>query len=633
MMEIKSKLLNDAAWKDLAAKNKVKDNGLQKALEKLKRAGDDKYDEQEKALDEITKVIAALKKDKAVIAASAASKYLVQMQADAESAARDVTKSRSEHEKSQKAKADTEKKAAQAAQVDDEDDDELTPELLTTKLKPLLKMVAKGETMHALVAKSGKQVKVLLSRKPIPPARRKVLSDELGGGSTKFYPGVCALEDGAMTFALKAEVAGMSKLVKLALLEQTGLRLNKIKCRGEDGDDHDDDETERPIIAATSRADEQAQAGPATVSRMPPAASAAGTAQAAKPPLGTAATFAPGGSAGAAPLSADLAGDDLMPQLPAVDMPDEDIAAEIMDKQLKILDSWKSALKIFFTTMTSSADAEAKPNYQNAMISYVTDKLIGEMVKRAPGMSEINALAKAMEGEYKRAAAASASATLRDFVNQQERAVDSAGRAIVGQRNAFIAAVRTRRVAAGIDERGQPAGSAKGGKGGGKGGHVEVNPPQLEAWSMMRMNLMDMLDAVNKVYADSTAEKLMKVLSEGWIAQGTTYAGMGQRVPAVIIIRLNPDRSLRNAHIEGSGGQKLAEELLKEFPEGVDVFGFNTRRRVVHYADNGWPQTTLELDANNRDLSRGALIEGDTGGLYKYVMSHRLPPTKELTGD
>ncbi len=87
--------------------------------------------------------------------------------------------------------------------------------------------------MHALLAKSGKQVVVMLSRKPIPPARRKMLAEQLGGGSTKYYPGTCSLESGATTFALKAEVAGMSKLVKTALLQQTGLRMNKIKCRGE----------------------------------------------------------------------------------------------------------------------------------------------------------------------------------------------------------------------------------------------------------------------------------------------------------------------------------------------------------------------------------------------------------------
>jgi hypothetical protein len=49
------------------------------------------------------------------------------------------------------------------------------------------------------------------------------------------------LEAGVTTFTLAAEVAGLSKLVKLALLEQTGLRINKLKCRGEDGDDDDED--------------------------------------------------------------------------------------------------------------------------------------------------------------------------------------------------------------------------------------------------------------------------------------------------------------------------------------------------------------------------------------------------------
>jgi peptidoglycan hydrolase-like protein with peptidoglycan-binding domain len=53
------------------------------------------------------------------------------------------------------------------------------------------------------------------------------------------------LEAGATTFVLKAEVAGMSKLIKAALLEQTGLRVTKVKCRGDDGDD-DDEESGQP---------------------------------------------------------------------------------------------------------------------------------------------------------------------------------------------------------------------------------------------------------------------------------------------------------------------------------------------------------------------------------------------------
>ena len=228
-----SKFLSDGGWKDIAAKNNVKDNGLLKKLADFKKVGDGKHDEGLKVLDEALKLATQLKKDKKT--APAAVKYLDELTAAVEAATRELSKAKGEADKA--AKAEAEKKPEE-----DDAEEAQASELLTTKLKPLLREVAKGERMHALVAKSGKQVVVMLSRKPIPPARRKMLADELGGGSTKYYPGHCVLEAGATTFVLKAEVAGMSKLIKLALLEQTGLRLSKIKCRGEDGDDDDGDE-------------------------------------------------------------------------------------------------------------------------------------------------------------------------------------------------------------------------------------------------------------------------------------------------------------------------------------------------------------------------------------------------------
>jgi hypothetical protein len=235
-----SKFLTDGGWKDVAAKNNVKDNGLLKKLADFKRVDDDKHDDALKLLDEMLKLASQLKKDKKT--PPAAAKYLDELVSAAETAVRDVAK---EKVKADKAKAEAEKKAHAEAAKKSKDDEEETEasELLTTKLKPLLRLVTKGEKMHALVAKSGKKVVVLLSRKPIAPSRRKILADELGGGSTKYYPGHCDLEAGVTTFVLKAEVAGMSKLIKTALLEQTGLRVNKIKCRGEDGDDDDQGES------------------------------------------------------------------------------------------------------------------------------------------------------------------------------------------------------------------------------------------------------------------------------------------------------------------------------------------------------------------------------------------------------
>src|SRR2546423_219245 len=139
---------------------------------------------------------------------------------------------------------------------------------------------------------------------------------------------------------------------------------------------------------------------------------------------------------------------------------------------------------------------------------------------------------------------------------------------------------------------------------------------------MMRMDLMDMLAAIEKVRAGSSPEALFKVLSDEWVRNASVYAGMGIYVKATVIIRLKPNYAIMDAHIQGSGGQKLAEELLKEFPDGVDVFEMKTRREIKLMADNGWPQAILSLDANNRDVSTGSFAEGDSGSLYKYVMSH-----------
>ncbi len=246
----KSKFLIDSAWKEVLAKNKgVKDNGLLKTLADIKKLGDDDHDDAQRILDEVLKLTAQLKKSKEIAAVPAVAKHLAELASAAESAVRDNAKAKAEADKAKKAEAEKKAKAEAAKKDDDDDDDDddgedddASPALLSTKMLPLLRLVLKGEMMHTLVAKSGKQVVVMLSRKPIPPARRKMLADQLGGGSTKYYPGHCSVEAGATTFVLKAEVAGLSKLVKRALLDQTGLRVNKVKCRGEDGDDDDEDD-------------------------------------------------------------------------------------------------------------------------------------------------------------------------------------------------------------------------------------------------------------------------------------------------------------------------------------------------------------------------------------------------------
>jgi len=236
-----SKALNDSAWKDVAAKNKIKDNGLLKLLADHKRIDESKHDDAIASLDQIVKLATQLKKAKEVSAAAAAAKYVNELADAAESDRRAIVKAKAEAEKKAKAEAEAKKQEARKSPQEEDEDEEESPALLTTKLIPLLRQINKGESMHVLVARVGKQVAVMMSRKPIAPVRRKLLAEQLGAsGGVKYFSGHCLKEEGATTFVMKSEVAGLAKQLKLALLNQTGMRVKRLSCRGEDGETDDD---------------------------------------------------------------------------------------------------------------------------------------------------------------------------------------------------------------------------------------------------------------------------------------------------------------------------------------------------------------------------------------------------------
>ena len=246
MMLIKPKVLIDTSWKDVLAKNKtLKDNGLLKSLGEIKKLGEDDHDDAQKLLDEIVKLSSQLKKSKEAAAAPAVTKFLAELASAADTAQKDVAKAKAEADKKGKAEADAKKREEGKKDEDEGEGEEEASELLTTKMIPLLRDIKKGNhTMHVLVASAGKEVCVLISRKPISPAKRKLLADDLGlSGGIKYIVGHCLKEEGMTTFALKTQVAGMAKKLKAALMAQTGMRV-KVRCRGEDGETDEEFEEE-----------------------------------------------------------------------------------------------------------------------------------------------------------------------------------------------------------------------------------------------------------------------------------------------------------------------------------------------------------------------------------------------------
>ena len=153
--------------------------------------------------------------------------------------------------------AEREHKAMKAAsESGDEDEEELSPVLLTTKMLPLLRELKKGEArMPTLIGVAGKGCAVLILRRAISPTRRKLLNDTLGVSSgVKYIVGECLYENKALTFVVQSQAAGLAKKLRQALLDQTGLRL-KVRVRGEDGDDeHGEDEDEGAVPEAPPQA-------------------------------------------------------------------------------------------------------------------------------------------------------------------------------------------------------------------------------------------------------------------------------------------------------------------------------------------------------------------------------------------
>lgn len=228
------KHLSEAAWKVQAKGQSYKDAAWLKSLEAWAKAAKAGPDEQQKALDQVATEAAALRKANKADKALASYLDLVDKALERE---------RKEVEKAAKAAADA------------EEADE-SPALLTSKMIPLVRQVRKGDMLHALIATNGKQTAVLLARRPVAPARRKLLAEFLDvSGTLKYIQGTCLWEQEAHTFVVDTQAAGLAKKLKAALLGQTELRC-KVRVRGQDPNDVDEDLED----AAPAQAEPQASA-------------------------------------------------------------------------------------------------------------------------------------------------------------------------------------------------------------------------------------------------------------------------------------------------------------------------------------------------------------------------------------
>ncbi|KQP38986.1 hypothetical protein [Pseudorhodoferax sp. Leaf274] len=256
--------LSEAAWTGFTKKNKLDldDGALVKALARFDKSDEGKPEPRSQALEDVVdllkKQVVAQSKRKKELGDKIFGEVKDKLYALLGSAEAELKKTQA-----------TTRASAEA------DDDEESPALLTSKMIPLIRELRKGEAvMQSLIATTGKETVVLLSRRAISPARGKLLKEQMHNASgLKFIRGECTYEANALTFIVQASAGGLARKIKAALLQQTALRL-AVRVRGEDGDDADEEQGhadgEGQGDAPQGQGSAGADAGPDTPAPTPP---------------------------------------------------------------------------------------------------------------------------------------------------------------------------------------------------------------------------------------------------------------------------------------------------------------------------------------------------------------------------
>jgi hypothetical protein len=290
---------------------------------------------------------------------------------------------------------------------------------------------------------------------------------------------------------------------------------------------------------------------------------------------------------------------------------DQELAAAIMQKQHAILVGWKTALDNFDKVLTSASDKESKPNFNKVLVSYLEDKLMKEFISHIPGAgkdaaTDVFAVLGKLPAEVERARAASDSAKLRDFYVMYNTLIGTLIQSVLSLTTDFVQEVRL------VEEK-------------------MLMGQNVDDYSMMRMGLVETYQGLVSQEQASTPQALFTVLTEQWLLASTAQS---RYVPAWVGILVEEDLTILKAQIHGPGGQKIAEELIKESPEGVDVYNMQVPRQIAYYKKGKDYPTFLRLDANGRLVNQGIAIEGeDYMEVYRKIQAQGLKPTKNVEGD
>ncbi|MEA2138690.1 MAG: hypothetical protein QOG56_1840 [Solirubrobacteraceae bacterium] len=289
------------------------------------------------------------------------------------------------------------------------------------------------------------------------------------------------------------------------------------------------------------------------------------------------------------------------------------LARAIFEDELAILDLWDTALEMFDKVLISESDIATKPNFQKVIVAFFSEKIMGAMIKKT-GVSAAGdafALLGKLTDEVKRAEAAQTSARVRDFFVSHKAAIVDLKSKLTLIKDDFETKVKL---------------TADGASSG--------NQAKVDEYGMMRLHLVELFQDTEGRLRGSGWREFFEQLSQEWINASTVRGGMGTKFSARVIIKLNSDWSVQKGHIQGADGQKIAEQLLKNSPDGVDLYSMEVPRTLLYFGQDGdWWTASLSLSPTGAVENQGSMIEGNYAAVHEHVKKNGVPLVKKITGD
>lgn len=274
---------------------------------------------------------------------------------------------------------------------------------------------------------------------------------------------------------------------------------------------------------------------------------------------------------------------------------DAELAGAIMDNQIGLLWQWQSALNSFDKVLTSETTDSAKPDFAGAMTKLFTEKVFGEIFKRAKADIVVDVV-KGLVAESERAKAAQKSVALRDFYTSHQDQIADLHKELTTARPAFVAAVRI------------------------EAERLINNDP--DAYGMFRMELMELHQDGLQRYQTTNQQSLFAELSAEWTSQSKHRISWDAEIDGEIRVRVREaDLSVIDVEIKAPDGDKMLEKLSTQ-RGGMDVWKMKAPKLFTFMdADEhnvGW----VRVDAANRLANLPAEQDGKYRQRYERLVAN-----------